>query len=276
MSTNRKMRQLSKVIALTFAFNCVSPTFFVYAADATATTSTTASEQSALDAAKAKVAEATKTIEDAVKGTSEAKKTVASTTAQTASNNTAILQNAINIIMSKDGRDSYGRQYTAEEKALAAIQVGEQFGLTDKDTLAKMQAQLDDATKVAEEQKVDVPSEVQQAKKLLNAYTEAVATMGSDTLSTILQGTHDPAVELSTLRTLYNKAKVQAQQDCQSAATSKTNAASAVTLAQQSYDNITKAIEQAKRKSPLWKRMTRLPLTRRNRSLKKRIPPWKL
>lgn len=159
--------------------------------------------------------------------------------------NTAILQNAINIIMSKEGRDSYGRQYTAEEKALAAIQVGEQFGLTDKDTLAKMQAQLDDATKVAEEQKVDVPSEVQQAKKLLNAYTEAVATMGSDTLSTILQGTHDPAVELSTLRTLYNKAKVQAQQDCQSAATSKTNAASAVTLAQQSYDNITKAIEES-------------------------------
>ena len=245
MIYNKNMKRLSKVIALTFAFNCVSPTLFAYAADATATTSTTASEQSALDAAKAKVAEATKTIEDAVKGTSESKKTVASTTAQTASNNTAILQNAINIIMSKDGRDSYGRQYTAEEKALAAIQVGEQFGLTDKDTLAKMQAQLDDATKVAEEQKVDVPSEVQQAKKLLNAYTEAVATMGSDTLSTILQGTHDPAVELSTLRTLYNKAKVQAQQDCQSATTSKTNAASAVTLAQQSYDNITKAIEES-------------------------------
>lgn len=245
MIYNKNMKRLSKVIALTFAFNCVSPTLFAYAADATATTSTTASEQSALDAAKAKVAEATKTIEDAVKGTSESKKTVASTTAQTASNNTAILQNAINIIMSKDGRDSYGRQYTAEEKALAAIQVGEQFGLTDKDTLAKIQAQLDDATKVAEEQKVDVPNEVQQAKKLLNAYTEAVSTMGSDTLSTILQGTHDPAVELSTLRTLYNKAKVQAQQDCQSATTSKTNAASAVTLAQQSYDNITKAIEES-------------------------------
>lgn len=245
MIYNKNMKRLSKVIALTFAFNCVSPTLFAYAADATATTSTTASEQSALDAAKAKVAEATKTIENAVKGTSESKKTVASTTAQTASNNTAILQNAINIIMSKDGRDSYGRQYTAEEKALAAIQVGEQFGLTDKDTLAKMQAQLDDATKVAEEQKVDVPNEVQQAKKLLNAYTEAVSTMGSDTLSTILQGTHDPAVELSTLRTLYNKAKVQAQQDCQSATTSKTNAASAVTLAQQSYDNITKAIEES-------------------------------
>ena len=245
MIYNKNMKRLSKVIALTFAFNCVSPTLFVYAADATATTSTTASEQSALDAAKAKVTEATKTIEDAVKGTSESKKAVASTTAQTASNNTAILQNAINIIMSKDGRDSYGRQYTAEEKALAAIQVGEQFGLTDKDTLAEMQAKIDDATKLAEEQKVEVPNEITQAKKLLNAYNEAVSTMGSDTLSTILQGTHDPAVELSTLRTLYNKAKVQAQQDCQSASASKTNAASAVTLAQQSYDNITKAIEES-------------------------------
>lgn len=246
MTNGKKMRELSRIIALTFAFNCVSPTLFAYAADTTATAST-ASEQSALDAAKAKVAEATKTIEEAVKGTSESKKTVASTTAQTALNNTAILQNAINIIMSKDGRDSYGRQYTAEEKALAAIQVGEQFGLTDKDTLAEIQAKIDDATKLAEEQKVEVPNEIKQAKKLLNAYTEAVATMGSDTLSTILQGTHDPAVELSTLRTLYNKAKVQAQQDCQSASASKTNAANAVTLAQESYDNITKAIEASQK-----------------------------
>ena len=56
MTYNKNMKRLSKVIALTFAFNCVSPTLFVYAADATATASTTASEQSALDAAKPKAA----------------------------------------------------------------------------------------------------------------------------------------------------------------------------------------------------------------------------